>query len=804
MAIKKSELYSSLWESCDALRGGMDASLYKDYILVLLFIKYTSDKYADDSESIIEIPKGGGFLDLVELKGKTDIGDGINKVIAKLAEANGLKGIIDVADFNDSDKLGSGKEMQDKLTELIGIFQNEDLDFSKNKASGDDLLGDAYEYLMRNFATESGKSKGQFYTPAEVSRIIAKVIGMGNATRKDWTVYDPTCGSGSLLLKAAAETPKGITIYGQENDVATRALGVMNMWLHENPGAEIWRGNSLSDPYFKNADGGLKTFDFVIANPPFSFKTWTSGMIPEHDDFGRFDGYGVPPTKNGDYAFLLHVVKSIKSKGKGAIVMPHGVLFRGNVEGSIRENLINRKYIKGIIGLPSNLFYGTGIPACLIIFDKENAESRNAIFMINANDGFIKDGNKNRLRERDIHKIVDVFTNQIEIPQYSRIVPLEEISNEKNDYNLNIPRYIDNQKEEDIHDIEAHLKGGIPIQDIDDLDTYWEIYPNMRQDLFSPNERKGYLNLKPDKTEIQTIIFGHSEFEEFSKTVITTYNNWKSENYTLLNNIKIGTKPKELINTISEDILEKFSKVSLIDKYNIYQCLMTYWQETMQDDVYLLAENDWNAGIVDVKNKNGKVTGWDSELIPKEIVISKYFADRKEEFDTLNIETEQLAQELEEMEDEYGNGEEDMFSEARSGAGTITQGEIKKRIKIIKNDSEFANELDVLTKYSELKNKEKDVKSKIKTVEKKFDKELLEKYQKLTKDEIKELIIDDKWISSLSNSINEEMTNLSHNLASRIKELIERYENPLPQLANENQSLTKQVDQHLEKMGFKR
>ena len=245
MAIKKSELYSSLWESCDELRGGMDASQYKDYILVLLFVKYVSDKYANQRDALIEIPEGGSFKDMVALKGKKDIGDGMNKIIGKLAEANDLKGVIDVADFNDPDKLGSGKDMQDRLSNLVGIFENPALDFSKNRAEGDDLLGDAYEYLMRNFATQSGKSKGQFYTPAEVSRIMAKVIGISQAQRQDQTIYDPTCGSGSLLLKAADETQQGVTIYGQENDNATAALARMNMILHDNPTAEIWKGNTL-------------------------------------------------------------------------------------------------------------------------------------------------------------------------------------------------------------------------------------------------------------------------------------------------------------------------------------------------------------------------------------------------------------------------------------------------------------------------------------------------------------------------------------------------------------------------------
>ena len=477
MAMKKSELYSSLWKSCDQLRGGMDASQYKDYVLVLLFVKYVSDKYAGQPNALIVVPEGGSFADMVALKGDKEIGDKINKIIARLAEANELKGVIDVADFNDADKLGKGKEMQDRLSNLVAIFDSPALDFRKNRAEGDDLLGDAYEYLMRHFATESGKSKGQFYTPAEVSRIIAKVIGINKAQSQSQTIYDPTCGSGSLLLKAADETPIRVTIYGQEMDNATRALAKMNMILHGNPTAEIWQDNSLSSPYFKQENGNLKTFDFVVANPPFSNKAWSNGFDPANDLYQRFVD-GVPPQKNGDYAFLLHIIRSLRSSGKGAVILPHGVLFRGNAEGEIRRNIIRKGYIKGIIGLPPNLFYGTGIPACIIVLDKENATSRSGIFMIDASKGFMKDGNKNRLRQQDIHKIVDVFNKQIELPKYSRMVSVAEIAS--NDYNLNIPRYIDSTEAEDLHDIEAHLLGGIPNYDIDALDVYWQVFPTLQ------------------------------------------------------------------------------------------------------------------------------------------------------------------------------------------------------------------------------------------------------------------------------------------------------------------------------------
>jgi type I restriction enzyme M protein len=272
MAIKKSELYSSLWKSCDELRGGMDASQYKDYVLVLLFVKYVSDRYAGKKDALIDVPEGGSFADMVALKGDKEIGDKINKIISKLAEENNLKGVIDVADFNDEDKLGKGKEMVDRLTKLVAIFDNPGLDFKSNRAQGDDILGDAYEYLMRHFATESGKSKGQFYTPSEVSTIMSKVIGIGTAKRADQTVYDPTCGSGSLLIKAHDEAPVEITVYGHEMDNATYALAKMNTILHGIPEAEIWKDNTLSSPYFKGKDGKLKTFDFVVANPPFSNK----------------------------------------------------------------------------------------------------------------------------------------------------------------------------------------------------------------------------------------------------------------------------------------------------------------------------------------------------------------------------------------------------------------------------------------------------------------------------------------------------------------------------------------------------
>jgi len=593
--LKKSELYSSIWKSCDELRGGMDASQYKDYVLVLLFVKYVSDKAASQKDFLLDVPKGGGFADMVALKSDKAIGEKMNTIISKLAEANDLRGVIDVADFDDPTKLGSGKEMVDRLTNLVAIFENSALDFRANRADGDDLLGDAYEYLMRHFATESGKSKGQFYTPAEVSRVIAKVIGVGAAKDQAATIYDPTCGSGSLLIKAADEAPRGITIYGQEKDNATRALAKMNMILHGHATADVAPAGSstLANPHYRDAkSGGLKTFDFAVANPPFSTKAWTSGFNPEHDEFGRF-AFGVPPAKNGDYAFFLHLLASLKSSGRGAIILPHGVLFRGGTEAAIRREVVRRGYIEGIIGLPANLLYGTGIPACIVVVDKRGAAARKGVFMIDASRGFVKDGNKNRLRAQDIHRIVDAFTRQLETPRYARMVPLAEISDPKNDFNLNLPRYIDSSEPEDLQDIDGHLRGGIPERDVDALSRYWEVLPAVRALLFESAGRAGYLRLKLPIAEVKAAIFAHPEFGAFNAGASALFASWRKAHAPRLRAIEKGANPKALIETLSEALLEGFAKAPLLDAYDVYQHLMTYWETTLKDDVYLIAEAGW-------------------------------------------------------------------------------------------------------------------------------------------------------------------------------------------------------------------
>ncbi|GAN26151.1 type I restriction enzyme EcoKI M protein [Legionella pneumophila] len=797
MAIKKSELYSSLWASCDELRGGMDASQYKDYVLVLLFIKYISDKYAGKPYAPIIIPEGASFQDMVELKGKPTIGDDINKkIIAPLENANKLTGM---PNFNDPEKLGSGKEMVEKLTNLIAIFEKPELNFSKNRADGDDILGDAYEYLMRHFATESGKSKGQFYTPSEVSRIMAKIIGIDkDQTAATTTVYDPTCGSGSLLLKVADHAPTKVSLYGQEKDATTAGLARMNMILHDNPTAEIKRENTLANPLFKDGDG-LKTFDYVVANPPFSDKRWSSGVDIDNDPYKRFDD-GVPPAKNGDYAYLLHIIRSLKSRGKGACILPHGVLFRGNAEADIREALVRKGLIKGIAGLPANLFYGTGIPACIIIIDKEGAADRKGIFMIDAGKGFIKDGNKNRLREMDIHKIVDAFTKKLEINGYSRLVSIEEI--EKNDFNLNIPRYIDGSEPEDLQDIEAHLLGDIPKADIDALDDYWQIFPNLKNTLFRKATRsEKYFTINIDKAEIKDTIYHHSEFTQYMDEMANVFDGWKKNTSDILNALEKDFHPKELIYQISESLLNTYIGKTLINQYNVYQHLMNYWHKVMQDDCYLIAADGWKAPtyrIIEKNNKGKNVDkGWTCDLVPKSLVIERYFQKQQQAINELNATLEAVQSQKTEMEEEH-NVDDGVFSDLDK----INKNTVTAKLKELKSEADTLEEQNILSQYLELLTQESSLKKSIKEAEAELDKFLLDFYPKLSEEQIKELVVSDKWLLTIKKDIHSEMDRINQFLTQRIRELAERYELTLPTLNRQVYELEQAVNQHLEKMGF--
>ncbi len=812
MAIKKNELYSSLWASCDKLRGGMDASQYKDYILTLLFVKYVTDKFKDVKYADIAVPEGGSFDDLVAVKGDKNIGEKMDKVISKLAEAenNNLVGVITNARFNDESKIGKGQEMVDKLTGLIAIFQRPEFDFKNNKAAGDDILGDAYEYLMRNFATESGKSKGQFYTPAEVSRILAKVIGIDKVDDPDTSVYDPACGSGSLLIRAADEAPIEVAIYGQEKEIATAGLAKMNLVLHNKATGEIYAGNTFSDPHYKDDkdDSVLRRFDFAVANPPFSLKNWTDGV----KDYGRFSGYGdIPPEKNGDFAWLLHILKSLKSTGKAAVILPHGVLFRGNAEATIRKAIIDKGYIKGIIGLPANLFYGTGIPACIIVIDKSDADERGGIFMIDASHDYVKDGNKNRLREQDIYKIVTTFNERITTdPKYARFVPNDEIK-VKNDYNLNIPRYIDSSMPEDLQDIEAHLHGGIPVVDVDSMQRYWALFPQLKEKLFSPL-RDGYYKLNIDQDDVRSTVYADEEFSTYAEQIDMAFDAWMNDVDEGLRNIDEFVEIKKYIVELSETLIARYADIELVDKYDVYQVLLSYWQDVMADDIFVLVQDGYDAGretedIYEVtedkktKKEKKKYKGWEGKLIPKVLIETEFFALERRKIDEAQAVSDETRSRLDEFVEEH-TVEEGILANCLSDKEAVDIKKVNAKIKELKKTEPDGEELALLSEYTRLCDKVKKYTKLVKELNAALDEACKEKYAELTMEEIKELLVNRKWYYTIFDGIKALYAATSHEIAGRVSQLAQRYEDTLPSLEKEVEAYEAKVKEHLERMGF--
>ncbi len=814
MAIKKSELYSSLWAGADSLRGGMDASEYKNYVLNLLFLKYISDKARNNTYSEIEVPQGCFYEDILALEGDKEIGDKLNKIIAKIADRNELKGVIDSVDFNDNTKLGEGKAMIDTLSNLVKIFA--DLSLGAHGALDDDLLGDAYEYLMRHFASESGKSKGQFYTPSEVSLLLSLLLGIDENTRQDKSIYDPTCGSGSLLLKASSLAgKKGLTIYGQEKDISTTALCRMNMFLHNAPGHKVAKGGSstLSDPFFKDEKNGmLKTFDYVVANPPFSLKNWTDGLSIDpkskqviNDRFNRFED-GTPPEKNGDFAFLLHIIKSLNPTGKGAVILPHGVLFRGNAEGTIRKNLLLKGYIKGVIGLAPNLFYGTSIPACVIVLDKENAHARKGVFMIDASKDFKKDGNKNRLRDQDVQKMIDTFNALKEIPYYSKMVSLEEIS--ANDYNLNIARYIA-AKPESEKDLFALINSPsyLPKNEIEIYDPYFQVFKELKNTLFKKSDKEGYYALKTGCENIKELITQSQEFQTFHASVLSAFD--RLELSTTFNDLEPGFNPKTIIESVCSKVLKEFEKVEILDKYGVYQLFKDYYNEVLQDDWFLLSFNGFRSAkelrkLTPLKDKNKKAnyleepdfviqkTYYKSDLIPKNLIKQRFFEKEAKELEELENAFNEKEALLDEFIEEHSN-EEGLFYELK-----INESVLKKELKNA-TDSEDKKILKTALELLEAKNKALKMKNK---AYEELELKAFHQYKNLKLGEIKDLIIKDKWLNSLKNALENKILKRINAFTSALNGIIQTYSNSLLELDKEVKESESKVLEHLKDLGL--
>lgn len=821
MAIKKSQLYSALWESCNALRGSMDASQYKDYVLIVLFVKYLSDK-AGQPGFRLRVPEGCHFKDFVSLKQDEKIGEKMNTKLEAIKELNARQiGDLALPNFNDPTKLGSGRTMIDTLSRLIGVFENDALDFSHNRAADDDLLGDAYEYLMKNFAAESGKSKGQFYTPAEVSRVMAQVLRIEELDRAEQSIYDPTCGSGSLLLRALAQASNPrVSICGQEKDSTTAALAKLNMLLHGISNAEIKVGDTLGDPQFKQS-GMLSNFDVCVANPPFSMKNWLSvGM--ENDQYNRWTSKLLPPAKCGDYAFLMHLIASMKADdGRGACILPHGVLFRGNAEYEIRKEIIKKRYIKGIIGLPANIFFGTGIPASIIIIDKKDKDRRKGIFFIDAKDGYMKDGAKNRLREQDIKRIVDAWEAQQPVPHYCRLVEWSEIENDKNDYNLNIPRYIQPEDKEIQQDIEAHLHGGLPALDIDKMSEYWEACPTLKASLFSKGN-DGYYTLKPSKEEISSTIATEPSYLSQGTAFSTVLDQWREDIKPKMLAVAQGARPKDLIADWSESLLEMAKGHSgLVDAYETYDVLLNYWAETMQDDCYMVSNDGWTYPEVraikrkettDKKTNSTKVKEsacmYDEivcDLLPVDIVLAEYFTAETDVINDLLAQIDGKQLEMDELVEQhtevftFGDDDDDEGEEKELN---VKATDVKKAIKNAKNEGTSDADVKILKQWLALSEKKDAFNKDLKQERSDLTNAVVAKYAALTEDEIKTLVVERKWLASVVGGCEALMQSVTHRIATDVTALADRYEDTLPALAQNVVDYENEVNDYLKEMGF--
>ena len=839
MAIKKSQLYSMLWESCNQLRGGMDASLYKNYVLVLLFVKYMSDKQKAGREMLFQIPNGCTFDDMWALRNDPHIGEKIDIMLGEWAKEFDLTGVLDKASFQDESNLGKGADLVKTISKLLNVFQYSGLNFADNRAEDDDLIGDAYEYLMKNFAAESGKSKGQFYTPAEVSRLMACLVGIGNEQRGYITIYDPTCGSGSLLLKASAaygpaESKRECEIYGQEKDVASVNMAKMNMYIHGVEDPEIKNNDTLNSPEFIE-NNSLRQFDYIVANPPFSAKSWRKGAskqdkydrwgtVRKNSDGKDYVDIPTPPEKCGDYAFLLHIIKSMRDNaGHAAVILPHGVLFRGNAEGEIRQKLVESKVIEGIIGLPANLFFGTGIPACILILDKSHTRSREGIFMIDAKDGFRKEGPKNRLREQDIKCITDAWLQRKELPHFAHLATFDEIR--KHNYNLNISRYI-TPIDRDIHQcIDAHLHGGIPQSDIDAMQELWAICPTLRSKLFAEMpKRKGYCQLTCPAESVYDIISSDDSFRQQGEAFRNMTEGWFAAVRPELEGLEQGCKPKNLIHGWGQLMQDKAADCRcLVGCYDLYDQVLNYWNETMQDDLFLIADSGWSAKaeapqVEDKKANKGRdkdditpkamkakekysYKELVTDLLPVDIVIQEYFAKELKAIEEREaVREEFVSQQVVLVEENEEDFDESYFEKQK-----FNKANLKKALIAAKRAKEdyMADVIPHWEEWLKYDDAAAETKKEINRLVRELTSKVTEKYGKLTIQEIKHLVIDKKWGDSIMALCEQKMQDCLQAEVSAITDMHERYEFTLTELEQTLDEDRDKVKEYLQKMGYK-
>ena len=877
MALKKSEIYSTLIKCANKLRSnsGIGAESFKNYVLIILFLKYISDRVKSGERTMLIIPKGCSFDDIIALKGKKIIGEEINKIIAKIAEVNELQDVINLTDHDFCDKkLGNPDDSSKLISELVAAFQDGGLDFSQNRAADDDLIGDAYEYLMRNFASQAGKDKGQFYTPTEVSRLMALLIGIDQDERPNVSAYDPTCGSGSLLLRVRAASKHNVSLDGQDIDPANIELSYLNMLIHGCETPDIRVGDTLNRPQHtkQTANGSpeLCQYDYVVSNPKFSLHNWMS-EAKENDIYGRWNKtIGVPPQQYGDFAFLLHCVRSLKHDGKCAIILPNGVLTRGGEEQRLRKWLVDEQHIlSGIIAFPANAFFGTSIAGNVLILDKRRVDD--GVFFIDASDLGYKDADsKIRLREQDIKRIIDVWRARKDVPHFAHLATYERIKQdgesgegqyqiERNDFALNLSLYVTPVDKEVHQNIEAHLHGGIPVADIDRLEYYWDICPKLRHALFVPL-RDGFVRLKVDKSAISSTINANSDFRHQAQVFSDTLHQWCSAMLPKMRAVGIDNDPKSLIAEWGQMLLDMFLKCpSLVNAYDVYDQLLGYYTESLQDDLYMISRDGWKPVLILPTKRNAKLTDLVCDLLPVDLAIAHFLPELKAQL----CEAESKLASIQERIESHLDENEDCFDDSlfygklnasnlkrkieRCKAHKLTEKErqiIKSMMPLLeKTNKENKARLDTMLKqhrhlfpaecakitkkivntlltnsdnwefstseqlsawtdYSDMLEEEAGCKNDIKDLSARIYASVVEVYKTLAPDTVRDIIVREKWLAAIEARIQIEMVNVTHSIAADVTELSKRYEFTLSQLNDSFAKKEADVLNHLKEMGF--